>query len=532
MNENDNSDRFLQCVSESSLDNPNLSQESFIMREGTRFPVMQGPPGTGKSLAMGYATLQAAHDRLDRGETFYGNVVGPSHKAIDAILDKTAEFLSVLEEETEFDLSSLRMIRVDTRDGSVKPPDGVERFNYHTDDSLLGELKSNLDRREQGTQSGLGQFGGGVSEESFLFFSTASGSYNVVRKVFGETIRPIFNFLAVDEASMMTMPDFFLAGSSVIRNSPVLIAGDHRQLSPVQKHDWEKEDRRTIREIAPYLSVMDFFRLVSDDDEFGIDELFDETRFGSESLPIDRLEITYRCDPKVADILSAMVYEQDGIRYRSYLSELSDEKYSEVTDQLEIRSTGERGVDVILDPAAPIVVVVHEENESQQSNLMEAALVRRVAKRIISDDIGVITPHNAQKGRLINELDGVVDPSNIDTVDSFQGSEKNAIIVSGTVSDPDYVRKESQFILSSNRLNVALSRMKKKLVVVVSESLVNFIPNDPEEYTDSRLWKKLYNHVEQESDGPVWTGELSELVPRDIDNPSLDKQARIYTIKR
>jgi uncharacterized protein len=121
----------------------------------------------------------------------------------------------------------------------------------------------------------------------------------------------------------------------------------------------------------------------------------------------------------------------------------------------------------------------------------------------------------------------------IDTVDRFQGSERDVIILSGTVSDPDYIRKETEFILSPNRLNVAVSRMKKKLIVIVSESLIEFIPSDAEDYDNARLLKLLLSKVSDASGGQaIWEGNIRALLEGTVDPMPLNESVNIYTISR
>jgi superfamily I DNA and/or RNA helicase len=42
-----------------------------------------------------------------------------------------------------------------------------------------------------------------------------------------------------------------------------------------------------------------------------------------------------------------------------------------------------------------------------------------------------------------------------------------------------------------NRANVAFSRAQKRLVVICSEELINYIPSEVEYYDSSLLWKTL-----------------------------------------
>ena len=82
----------------------------------------------------------------------------------------------------------------------------------------------------------------------------------------------------------------------------------------------------------------------------------------------------------------------------------------------------------------------------------------------------------------------------ISTVDDFQGDERDVIIVSATASDPDYVLNEADFLLNLNRLNVAISRPRKKLVVIASRSVIDLLTSDLEIFENSILWKRLYYH--------------------------------------
>jgi len=82
----------------------------------------------------------------------------------------------------------------------------------------------------------------------------------------------------------------------------------------------------------------------------------------------------------------------------------------------------------------------------------------------------------------------------IDTVERFQGDERDVIIVSATASDPDYVLNEADFLLNLNRLNVAISRPRKKLVVIASRSVIDLLTSDLEIFENSVLWKRLYYH--------------------------------------
>ena len=69
-------------------------------------------------------------------------------------------------------------------------------------------------------------------------------------------------------------------------------------------------------------------------------------------------------------------------------------------------------------------------------------------------------------------------PPIVDTVDRFQGLERDFIIASYTVADSDFIRSEEDFILNPRRFNVTLTRPRSKFVMFVSQSLVQHLPSD------------------------------------------------------
>jgi superfamily I DNA and/or RNA helicase len=94
----------------------------------------------------------------------------------------------------------------------------------------------------------------------------------------------------------------------------------------------------------------------------------------------------------------------------------------------------------------------------------------------------------------------------IDTVERFQGGERDVIIVSATASDPDYVLAEASFLLDLNRLNVAISRPRKKLIVVASRSVVDLLTSDLEIFDNAVIWKRLYYQYAADM---LWQGRLN-----------------------
>lgn len=88
-------------------------------------------------------------------------------------------------------------------------------------------------------------------------------------------------------------------------------------------------------------------------------------------------------------------------------------------------------------------------------------------------EIGVLSPFRAQatsikksikKSTSINDEDKNLIVS--ETVDKMQGQEKEVIIFSLTSGDTKYMTEMADFLYNPNKLNVAFSRAKSKLIIV------------------------------------------------------------------
>jgi uncharacterized protein len=316
--------------------------------------------------------------------------------------------------------------------------------------------------------------------------------------------KSFFDLLIIDEASMMRLPEFILSGSFMAKNCQILVAGDHRQLPPIVSHNWEKEDRRTLEEMASFLSTMDFLRLLRNED-LGLERIKCNS---PANIPAVRLCESHRCHSVIADFLKEWVYEKDNIDFRS------DQK-----ETLALFKSKTDGLAVVLEPENVFVLIVHNEVESFQSNLTEALIVNTLVRCVQPETVGVITPHNAQKGLLKNMLADGCSETRVDTVERYQGGEADFIIISSTVSDPDYIRSESDFLLNINRINVAISRMRKKIVIIASRSIFEFMPQAAKDYDNALLWRGISQTVGYTAGSkPCWAGDLSKFVGQTVDS--------------
>jgi len=92
----------------------------------------------------------------------------------------------------------------------------------------------------------------------------------------------------------------------------------------------------------------------------------------------------------------------------------------------------------------------------------------------------------------------------VDTVERYQGDEREVILVSATESDPEYLQGSAGFLLDPRRLTVALSRAKHKMILIASRTIFDYFSRDEEMFRRSQIWKNLLRRA---CTAPLWQGE-------------------------
>jgi DNA polymerase III delta prime subunit len=134
-----------------------------------------------------------------------------------------------------------------------------------------------------------------------------------------------------------------------------------------------------------------------------------------------------------------------------------------------------------------------EYRDAQRSvaNEFEVALCKDITsiirRRVRKAKLAVIAMYNSQVNRLQGALKGIVPPDDIESVDAFEGRESDGVILSLVRSND---RAAIGFLNDPNRVNVAISRAKKLLVIVGDSKTV--IGGAPE------LFGPLFEHCKEE----------------------------------
>ncbi|MDR3340628.1 MAG: DUF2726 domain-containing protein [Candidatus Symbiothrix sp.] len=235
--------------------------------------------------------------------------------------------------------------------------------------------------------------------------------------------KEMYDYVIIDEASQVNLATGALALSCARK---AVIVGDLKQLpNVVDKKDAEKTDTIFVEYNFPQ-----YYRYKNHSILLSLTEMFPDVQ---KTL----LREHYRCHPKIIEFCNQKFYNNQLI----ILSESKSTRkplivYKTVEGNHEREHINQRQIDVIKKEIIP---------QQQLENGIS---------------LGIVTPYRNQTNALQQAFAG----TNIqaDTVDKFQGRETDVIILS-TVDN-----KISEFADNANRLNVAVSRAKDQLIVVVS----------------------------------------------------------------
>lgn len=248
-----------------------------------------------------------------------------------------------------------------------------------------------------------------------------------------------FDTVIIDEASQASV---MLALLGMIKGRKWIVVGDHKQLLPIFKsaRNYELNERLSV-----------FVNLLR--------------KYEGRSL---WLQWHYRSNRDIIGFPAEYVYNG---RIKPV-----DKCIGKILKGLSRRPS----IDV-LNPEKPVVFIHVDGSEEVEGrsrfNVKEIEATVSITHELIdcginSGSIGIISPYRAQKARIaeklgsekeiVRKLESMGESIEIDTVDSFQGREKDVVIFTVTATNIDGLR----FVSNENRLNVAFTRPKYKLIVI------------------------------------------------------------------
>ena len=263
----------------------------------------------------------------------------------------------------------------------------------------------------------------------------------------GEAVR--FDLAIVDEASQLTVPA--VLGALRFAHRFVLV-GDERQLPPLVVSE-EAATRGLKRSL--FASLLD--------------------RWGS--CASVALRTQYRMHPVICGFPSRAFYNgalEAGGSARTALLQLAGKPLPHLAP--------------VLDPNRALVFVnvpprADAPEPDGKASRTQARVVTKLIQALLAahvppEQIGVIAPYRAQAAAIRQRLARTdISSVTVDTVDRFQGGEREVILFSfgGRVAQSPY-RHGLDFLADPNRLNVALTRAQRKLILVGERQMLESVP--------------------------------------------------------
>jgi predicted RecB family nuclease len=214
---------------------------------------------------------------------------------------------------------------------------------------------------------------------------------------------------------------------------------------------------------------------------------------GAQTIPDERgrfLATTWRMHPDVCRFISEIAYE-------NRLESAPECATQGVGGDGELAGTGLR-----------YRPVVHAGNRT--SSIEEAAMVVDVFNDVLSrpwtdrngtvrtltvNDILVVAPYNAHVALLANRLPPA---ARVGTVDKFQGQEAPVVVYSMATSSAAEAPRGIDFLYSSHRLNVAISRAQCMAILLCSPALLDVKAHTPEQMRLANAMCRLVELVKED----------------------------------
>jgi len=402
--------------------------------------VIHGPPGTGKTTSVVAFIRQAAA----RGEKILA--CAPSNTAVDNLLERLvdggqnvvrvghpARVKEVLREHSLDALveghENMRLVKDLLREAEElyrkadrytrsKPPPGAKQ-EWRREARQLKADSRQLERQAIDH----------ILDRADVICATTS----IDEAVLGERT---FDWVVIDEACQCTESASWIP---LLRGHRILLAGDHCQLPP------------TV--VSPVAAREGFARSML--------ERLVETHGTSITRQLD---VQYRMHETIMRFSSGQFYKDTLQAHEAVrdhlLADLPDVERSPLTEEPV----------TYVDTAGANYDEEEEPDGSSRRNPAEGRLALKKVQQLVdagvpAADIAVITPYAAQV-RWLREHAPTRDVE-IDTVDGFQGREKEAVVISLVRSN---ATGEVGFLGDIRRMNVALTRARRKLIVIGDSS--------------------------------------------------------------
>lgn len=328
-----------------------------------------------------------------------------------------------------------------------------------------------------------------------------SNSANLTQEFFLNSSE-IYDYAIIDEVSKATLPEIL---GCILKSKHVVLIGDHRQLPPVFQADLDDMSEYTPQEIY------DFKMLITNTI---FKQLYDKANADVKCM----LRKQYRMHNEIANTAISQFYLDKN--NNTLLENGLTDKESDILKKHSVYVYSSADNKQLVSPEHHIYWVdsttknpekreQHLINSTSTYNTYEIDIIESLLKSIEktaepSTTVGVISFYSLQNQKLrerINHMKFNNIKVSVNTVDKFQGQERNIIIVSLVRSvDEKHIPKNNSFFKAFERVNVAFSRAQNLLFIVGSTAFckkqIVTMPSVSVDSSDSTFLElDLYNRI-------------------------------------
>jgi len=424
--------------------------------------IVHGPPGTGKTTTL----IQSIIHTLKTEKQIL--VCAPSNAAVDLLASKLTKKLvnvvrighpaRVTEDSLQLTLDYKITRHAHFKELKALKKETEEYFN------LAGKYKRNFGQREREERKELYKTAADLKKEcsQLEYYITRDIIFNaqvIACTLVGANNKILndlhFKTVYIDEAAQALEPASWIP---IIKSDRVIFAGDHFQLPPTVK---------SYEAAKAGLDITLFEKVIAKTD--------------AEIM----LSNQYRMNNKIMNFSAGYFYKK-----QLYADEtVAEHKIFEADFPLEFIDTAGCGFAEEINPETLSTFNKEEADVLFKHFTKYIETADYHDKLATINDIGIISPYNAQVAVIKELFDNsefdklILDKISINSVDSFQGQERDIIYIS-------LVRSNEQgnigFLSDIRRMNVAMTRAKKKLVIIGDSATI----------TRNEFYDKLLDYID------------------------------------